>query len=301
VVGDLERRLAELRFVDGIEKVEHVPYPTGDQFWVRFNRPLDIGKLEDIVKKHNCLMVRFANLRSKLPRGLAEMLSDGVTHVIAKKMSGWSRFTSSLGFEPGGIAKIANDMHGHYQIFMATEEEGVQLLYEYLGLKYVPPAPPKSDAPTKPLRLLLQSQLQPCHAPRHRSALLRFSLRLPVNPSLFNRRLASLQQYPNLRTQRQRSPRKRQLLKRPAKTSKSKETSIPFPRARLPTHVTDRHAAPNTEPDPIGRITPPNQNRVFRYSLNKIGHFQEIMLQCLLVPTRYSRRRPMCLAAGLPG
>ncbi len=150
MIGDLERRLVELRFIDGIEKVEHVPYSTGDQFWVRFNRPLDLGKLKDISKKHDCVMVGFANLPSKLPRALAEMLWDGVTHVIAKKLSGWSRFTSSFGFEPEGIAKVANDLHGHYQIFMATEEEGVELLYEYLGLKYVPPAPLPPVTPAKP-------------------------------------------------------------------------------------------------------------------------------------------------------
>jgi hypothetical protein len=150
VAGDLERRLVELRFIEGIEKVEHVPYPTGDQFWVRFNRPLDFGKLEDLVKKHGYLMARFANLPSKLPRGLSEMLWNGVTHVIAKNMSEWSKFTSSLGFEPEGIAKIADDLHGQYQIFIATTEEGIQLLYEYLGLKYIPPAPPPPVAAAKP-------------------------------------------------------------------------------------------------------------------------------------------------------
>ena len=105
-------------------------------------------KLKNLVKKHGYIMVRFATLPSKLPRGLSEMLWNGVTHVIAKKMSGWSKFTSSLGLEPEGIAKIADDLHGQYQIFIATTEEGVQLLYEYLGLKYVPPAPPV--VPAKP-------------------------------------------------------------------------------------------------------------------------------------------------------
>jgi hypothetical protein len=150
VIRDLGRRLVELRFFDGIEKVEHVPYPTGDQFWVRFNRPLDLGKLKEIAKKHDCVMVRFASLPSKLPRPLAEILWDGVTHVIAKKVNGWSRFTSSFGFEPDGIAKVADDLHGHYQIFIATEEEGIQLLYDYLGLKYAPPAPPPPVTPAKP-------------------------------------------------------------------------------------------------------------------------------------------------------
>ncbi len=150
MVGDLQRRLVELRFIEGIEKVEHVPYHTGDEFWVRFNRPLDLGKLDGIVRKHGYLLVPFARLPSKLPRGLSEMLWDGVTHIIAKKISGWLKFTSFLGFEPEGIAKIANDLHGRYQIFMATQEEGVQLLYEYLGVKYTPPAPPPPVAQPKP-------------------------------------------------------------------------------------------------------------------------------------------------------
>jgi hypothetical protein len=149
VVGDLERRIVELRFIEGIEKAEHVPYPSGDQFWVRFSIPLDLKKLESLVSKHGYVMVRFANLPSKLPRGLSEMLWDGVTHVIAKRMNSWSKFTSSLGLEPEGIAKIADDLHGKYQIFIATAEEGVQLLYEYLGLKYVPPTPTPPVAPAK--------------------------------------------------------------------------------------------------------------------------------------------------------
>jgi hypothetical protein len=143
MVADLGRRVAELRFIEGIEKVEHVPYATGDQFWVRFNRPLNLAQLDQIVVKHGYRMIRFATLPSKLPRGLAELLWDGVTHVIVRKIGGWSAFTCKLGFEPDGIAKLATDSHGPFQIFMATEEAGIQLLYEYLGLKYVPPAPPQ--------------------------------------------------------------------------------------------------------------------------------------------------------------
>ncbi len=152
MIGDLSRRLTELRFLDGIQKVEHVPYSTGDEFWVRFSKPLDFKKISGIAAQHGCLVVRFANLPSKLPMRLAEMVWNGVTHVITKKISGWSRFTSSLGFEPDGIAKIASDLHGPYEIFIATQEEGIQLLYEYLDQRYVPPPPPppKPVAPAKP-------------------------------------------------------------------------------------------------------------------------------------------------------
>lgn len=163
MIADLERRVNELRFVDGIEKVEHVPYQTGDQFWVRFNRPLDFQRLDEIVQKHGYVMVKFAGVPSKLPRGLAELLWDGITHVVAKRISDWSRFTSNLGFEPDGIAKLAVDLHSPYRIFIATEEEGIQLLYEYLGLKYVsPPAPaPKPAAPVKPVAPTVTKPTQP--------------------------------------------------------------------------------------------------------------------------------------------
>lgn len=159
MIGDLQRRLVELRFLEGIEKVEHVPYPTGDQFWVRFNRPLDFAKLQDLVTKHNYRMVKFAGLPSKLPGRLSEMLWDGVTHIIVKKINGWTGFKSSLGFEPEAVAKIANDLHGSYQIFMATDEEGIELLYEYLGLKYVAPAPPPS--PPKLVAVVSSSVVKP--------------------------------------------------------------------------------------------------------------------------------------------
>jgi len=135
----------------GIEKVEHVPYPSGDEFWVRFDTYLDLERIEEIARSHGARVVKFGGLPSKLPRPLAELLWDGVGYVIAKNVGSWTEFTASLGFEPDGIAKIAADAHGPYEIFIATREEGVQVLYEYLGVKYVPPAPPpKAATPAKP-------------------------------------------------------------------------------------------------------------------------------------------------------
>lgn len=168
MIAELDRRISELRFIEGIEKVEHVPYQSGDQFWVRFNRPFDLGKLNEIVKKHGYEMVKFAGLPSKLPRGLAEMLWNGITHVITKNLNAWSRLTSKFGFEPEGVAKLAKDLHGPYQIFMATNEEGIQLLYEYVGVKYVPPAPPPKPAapiPPKPAAPATAKPAQPATTP----------------------------------------------------------------------------------------------------------------------------------------
>ena len=148
-MSQLEQRLAELRFIDGVEKVEHVRFSTGDQFWVRFNRPLDMQKLQQIVTDRNCRLIKFGGLLSKLPRRLSEVLWNGVTYVIVKEISQWGKITSTLGFEPDGIGKIADDLDGPYQIFMAMNEAGVQLVYDYLGVKYTPPPPPKA-APPKP-------------------------------------------------------------------------------------------------------------------------------------------------------
>jgi len=149
-VSLLESRLAELRFIDGVEKVEHVRFPMGDQFWVRFNHPLDMQKLQQVVKDQGYKLISFGGLFSKLPRRLSEVLWDGVTHVIAKDISQWGKITSTFGFEPDGIGKIAVDLHGPYQIFIAMNETGVRLLYDYLGVKYTPPPPPPKAAPPKP-------------------------------------------------------------------------------------------------------------------------------------------------------
>jgi hypothetical protein len=145
--------LTEIRFIYGVEKVEHVRFSTSDQLWVRFNRPLDMQKLERIVRDRGFRLIRFGGLVAKLPRGLNEILWDGVTHVIVKEISDWGRLTSLLGFEPDGIGKIAIDLHGPNQIFMAMNESGIQLLYDYLGANYVPPPKP-TVAPVKPATTL---------------------------------------------------------------------------------------------------------------------------------------------------
>ena len=165
MVGDLERRILELRFLDGVEKVEHVPYQTGDQFWVRFNIPLDLKRLQEVVKSHGYSIVSFANIPSRLPRKLSELFWDGVSLVIAKNVSGWVKFKASLGFEPEGLAKVATDLHGPYQIFMATGEAGVQVLYEYLGVKYVPPSPPAPPKPAPPAKPITQTVAKPLPPP----------------------------------------------------------------------------------------------------------------------------------------
>jgi len=166
MVGDFQRRVAELRFLEGVEKVEHVPYTAGDEFWVRFNNRLDMNRLKGISDKHGYAIVKFGGLPSKLPRPLAEILWDGVSYVITRKGSGLAKFTSSLGLEPDGIAKIVSDAHGPYQIYITRQEDGVQILYEYLGLKYTPPAPPPpKPAPAKPVAAIVAKPAAPVPKP----------------------------------------------------------------------------------------------------------------------------------------
>ena len=152
-MSQLENRVTEIRFTDGVEKVEHVRFSTSDQLWVRFNQPIDMQKLERIARDRGFRLTRFGKLLAKLPRGLNEVLWDGVTHIIVKDVSDWGRLTSLLGFEPDGIAKIAIDLHGSNQIFMVMNEAGIQLLYDYLGAKYVPPPKP-TVAAVKPATTL---------------------------------------------------------------------------------------------------------------------------------------------------
>ena len=163
----LENSLTQIRFIAGVEKVEHVRFSTADQLWVRFNSPIDMQKLERVVSEKGFRLIKFGGLLAKLPRGLSEVLWDGVTHIMVKEISDWGRLTSLVGFEPDGIAKIAIDLHGSNQIFIALNEAGIQLLFDYLGVKYIPPSKP-AVAPLKATAPLPKSSpsLQPATNPQ---------------------------------------------------------------------------------------------------------------------------------------
>jgi len=51
---------------------------------------------------------------------------------------------------------------------MAAEEEGIRLLYEYLGMKYVPPAP-RLATPVKPTTQPVAKPTQPIAPQPNRS------------------------------------------------------------------------------------------------------------------------------------
>jgi hypothetical protein len=55
----MERRINELRFLEGVEKAEHFPYPNRDEFWIRFNHPVDLRKLSKVVNEHHSELVKF--------------------------------------------------------------------------------------------------------------------------------------------------------------------------------------------------------------------------------------------------
>jgi len=167
MVEELDRRIHELRFLAGIEKVEHVPYPTGDELWVRFNESMDMRKLGTALDEDHYELVRFGGLPSKLPSKLGELLWDGVSYVIAKRVGFLGLLTSLFGFEPTGVATIVKDMHSSQPIYITANEEGVKILYHYLGAKYTPPSPAKPPLSTKPVTQVSQTpRIQTPQAPR---------------------------------------------------------------------------------------------------------------------------------------
>lgn len=153
-----------LRAEPSVRRVEYVKYAGGNECWVSLheNRRLDMKRLESITAKHGFRIVRFGTLPSKLPRGLGELLWNGVTHVILSEFGALDKLKSSLGFEPEGIARIAEWAHGPYQLFAARTWEGMRILFDYLDIEMPPPpvapqspkpatAPPGPSAPAKPM------------------------------------------------------------------------------------------------------------------------------------------------------
>ena len=148
MIGDVARRIQELRFLPGIEKAEHVPYPTGNEFWVRFNRSIDMRRLGEVLGRGRYELVKFGSIPSKLPLKLSEPLWNGISYVIVRDIGFIGLLASLFGKEPDGVATIAKDAHSGQPIFITSNEEGMKILYEYLGVKYSPPtaAPPLPTA-----------------------------------------------------------------------------------------------------------------------------------------------------------
>ncbi len=121
---------------------------SGPQLWVQFKDKMNKGELKKIAHKHGYRVVGFGAVPSKLPRGLGEMLWNGVTHIITKEHSSLSGLMGLIGFEPKGVAKVARHLHGPNDIYITDSEEGYKILCEYLGIKYEPPPPPPT--PPKP-------------------------------------------------------------------------------------------------------------------------------------------------------
>jgi hypothetical protein len=145
-----DEHVSILRAEPIVRRVEYVKYPQGNEYWVTFreDRRLDMRRFERIVNKHDYRIIRFGGLPSKLPKGFSELLWNGVTHVVVKEISGLDKLKAVLGFEPEGIARIAEWGHGHYQIFGAGTWEGLKILFDYLDLEM--PMPPPAPAPPKP-------------------------------------------------------------------------------------------------------------------------------------------------------
>ena len=161
MVEDVERRINELRFLDGVEKVEHVPYSDRDEFWVRFNHTIDLRKLAKVVSEHRYELVKFGSFPSKLPGKLDGLMWNGVAYVILRRIGFVGLLAAFFGSEPQGVAKIVKDLQTSQPIFVTTNEEGVRILYDYLGLKYTPPAPATPLKTGAPAKAVTQSPAKP--------------------------------------------------------------------------------------------------------------------------------------------
>ena len=151
MVGDEERRINELRFVAGVEKAEHVQFPDRDEFWVRFIDPIDLRRLVRVANEYHYEVVKFGGLPSKLPSRLGELLWNGVSYVIVRRIGFRGLLASFLGSEPEGVAKVVKDLSSSQDIFVTSSEDGIEVLYAYLGLSYSPPNPaPRAPATVKP-------------------------------------------------------------------------------------------------------------------------------------------------------
>ena len=106
-----------------------------------------------MVSEHHYELVKFGSFPSKLPSKLDGLVWNGVAYVILRRIGFIGLLAAFFGSEPQGVAKIVKDLQTSQPIFVTTNEEGVKILYDYVGLEYTPPVPAtplKTGVPTKP-------------------------------------------------------------------------------------------------------------------------------------------------------
>ena len=130
MIADPEPVASELRWLPGIKDVEIVQFPWGKELWVVLRDPIHIEKLRKASGELGYTVAKSGSLASKLPRSLAEMIWDGVTHVVTKHPHGWKRLRTAVGLAP--VAKIAKDLATGDTVYQVNDSDGLKILQDYL-------------------------------------------------------------------------------------------------------------------------------------------------------------------------
>jgi len=130
MIVDPESLITELRSLSGVKDVDIVQFPSGKELWVVLKDPVNTDKLSEASKSWGYMAVKVGSLPSRLPRSLAEMVWDGVTHVVTRHPHRWRRLKSTLGVAP--VAKIANDLATGDTVYQLNDSDGLKVLQDYL-------------------------------------------------------------------------------------------------------------------------------------------------------------------------
>ena len=130
MIADPESLASELRSLPGVKDVDIVQFPSGKELWIVLRDPINIDKLYKASASLGYAVAKSGSFASRLPRSLAEMVWDGVTHVITRHPHGWKKLRSTLGFAP--VAKIAKDLATGDTVCQMNDSDGLKILQEYL-------------------------------------------------------------------------------------------------------------------------------------------------------------------------
>jgi hypothetical protein len=130
MIADPESLAGELRFLAGVKDVDIVQFSSRKELWVVLRDPINIERFQKASGSLGYVVAKSGSLFSKLPRSLAEMVWDGVTHVITKHPHRWNKFQSSLGIAP--VAKIAKDLATGDNVYQINDSDGLKILQDYL-------------------------------------------------------------------------------------------------------------------------------------------------------------------------
>jgi hypothetical protein len=123
-----ESAAAELRGHPGIKDVDVVQFPSRKELWVVLREPVNVGRLQRASADLGFTVATRGSFASKLPRSLAEMIWDGVTHEV-RGSGGRTRLGR------GGsalVAKIAKDLATGDTVYHVNDNDGLKVLLEYL-------------------------------------------------------------------------------------------------------------------------------------------------------------------------